>query len=400
MIADCQFSILGYPLLMNALRLSLNKRLFKLACVGFVFLAGAAIPAKADGPQDRIKVAFIGSFASGDPNTSRELERGMLAFLQTNPEAKRRIEVVKFDNHGSVLETVKVFDKIKEQHISFILGIARSDEAMAAAKEAGSQGKLFITPFATNPLIARQGPYVFQVCFTDAFQGKVLADFSFRELKAKKILVLVNSESIYSNGLSSAFLKALRPEQQSHVLEYTEGDMKVDQVLAELQGFKADVVLIPDHITRASLLAKAIRKFDPRVLFLGGDGFGGKKILMSVFGDAPDIELFYTTHWNASVKNETNKAFLKSYVTSNPGEEPTTGAAMSFDATKVLWESLKDAHLKDDPALVAASMRGREFELTTGKLIMPRSSTEEPRKSAVVVHLKNGEYSVFKTVDP
>lgn len=357
--------------------------------------------------ETRIPVAFIGSYAGGDPNTSRELERGMQAFLASDGEAGRTLKIEKFDNHGSVLETLKVFDQIHEQGIDLVVGIARSDEAMAAAKAAGARGKLFITPFATHPGITQQGNSIFQICFSDSFQGRVLAEFAVRDLHAKRILVLKNSESIYSNGLATQFLESLASAAQSSVLEYTESDMRLELLLKQLQTFQPDLIFIPDHITRASLLAKAIRKFNVKVRFLGGDGFGGKKILTSIFGDSPEIELYYTTHWSSALKTSVNEKFLKYYHLANPGDEPTTGAAMSFDAFKVLWESLKEVRARQgkarwnvDPARLTQVMRGRGFDLTTGRLVLPMGAQQEIKKSAVVIQLKEGKYSVYKTLDP
>src|SRR6266851_2584900 len=49
------------------------------------------------------------------------------------------------------------------------------------------------------------GNYIFRVCFTDAFQGKLLANFAKRSLKASNVAILTDTKSDYSVGLSRDF---------------------------------------------------------------------------------------------------------------------------------------------------------------------------------------------------
>ena len=357
----------------------------------------------AEPAADRVKVAFIAGYTGSDPNTAKELDRGMQAFLTAVPEARKHLEIETFDNKGSVIDTLRIMAEIQKKKIAFIIGIARSDEALAAAKAAGVSKMLFITPFATNSKITQQGNDIFQMCFTDAFQGEVLARLITEDLKPKKILLLVNSESVYSTGLAESFTSALGKTKKSAEIsriEYTEKEMGVDKILEAAKKLKPDVVVIPDHITRAALLAKALRKQNAEIKFLGGDGFGGQKILTGIYGDTPDIELWYTTHWHPGVENKTNHWFIDNYAKIASGSEPTSGAALTFDAFNILWETLKRSNFKGTPDQVATAMRKEKFQVTTGTLEMPKKKDEGTKKAAVVMHLKNGKYHVFKTVYP
>lgn len=365
-----------------------------------LFLFLMSVPALGEPP---VHVAFIVSYAGGDPNTSRELERGMRVFFKNNPAARKRLAIDRFDNHGSVLETIKILDQIRARKIDFIVGMARSDEAMAAAKVAGRMGKLLITPFATNPQIPLQGRTIFQICFNDVFQSRALAQFVRKDLKAKRILVLVNSESIYSTGLASGFqheLQLLGSAPESRRMDYVENEASLERILSEVSEFRPEFVFIPDHITRASLIAKAIRKSFPLVRFLGADGFGGKKILTSIFGDTAQIELYYTTHWSAGLDTEVNREFVETYRGEFPSDDASAGAALTYDAFKMLWDTIKVSGVSLKPAEVAARMRGTSYQFTTGTFVAPKRPQDGPQKSAVVIRLKDGEYSVFKTIDP
>ena len=381
---------------------------FSLTLLAVVTFANSAQSSSKEAhPPAKIKIAFIHGATGPDPNTARELERGLDAFLAQTPEALKYLQIDRYDNKGDVLETARLVDKITQENTHFIVGIARSDEALAAAKSASAHHALFITPFATHPGVGLQGPDIFQVCFSDTFQGAALAELTLDILKPKKMLLLINTESIYSSGLATQFQSSLasgahhgKKAPELKILNYTEHEMNLENVLSVVKSFQPDAVMIPDHITRAALIAKSIRGVNSKVKFLGGDGFGGKKILTGIFGDTPDIELYYTTHWHQNLKTPINQTFVSAYAKLPGAEDPTSGAALTFDAFKILWTTLKAVHFKNDSALVSSKMRKTVFEVTTGQLKLPKSPGESTKKAAVVIHVLNGEYNVFKAIEP
>ena len=367
--------------------------------LAFAQFARAAVVNTSD---KKVKIAFIAAYTGTDPNTSRELERGMDSYLKAHSELAKHLEVSRLDNKGSLSESVAIIDKLKKTGTDIIIGLARSDEAVAAAKEAAGTGALFVTPFATNPAVSKQGEFIFQVCFNDDFQGRALGALT-KDLAAKRVLILTNLESIYSVGLSQSTQKSIEATRSAHAqiknLTYTENDLNIPTAIAAVKEFKPDFVLITDHITRAARLAKALRTVDPNIKFIGGDGFGGQKILGGIFQDSPGIELFYTTHWSKSLPGKVNNVFIKAYETIAPGETPTTGAAMTFDAFKIVGESLEALNFRDDPAAIASYIRHHHFEVTTGTIEISKGASG-PEKAAVVMHLKKGEYGVYKTLKP
>jgi branched-chain amino acid transport system substrate-binding protein len=381
----------------------MTKKLIWIAAA--LFGAAVCTSQNACASKPKLKIAFVAAFTGSDPNTARELKRGLNSFLASNPSAKEAFEIERFDNKGSVLGTVETMREIHQKGIDVVVGIARSDEALAAAKEAATSKTLFITPFATNASISQQGDRIFQTCFTDALQGEALSKLVANDLKPKSIVILTNSESVYSVGLSAAFTASLeksgfRKKMSVQTISYTEKGLNADSLALQAAAFNPDVVFIPDHITRASLLAKAISKTHPKVKFLGGDGFGGKKILSGIFGDSPNIELFYSTHWHQSLAGKTNRDFINAYKKITTNEEPTAGAALTYDSMKIIWDvQAKNASLFDAASLSDRIRKG-VFELTTGKLSFQKVSEAPTHKSAIIMHLKNGEYRVFKSISP
>lgn len=345
------------------------------------------------------KVAFVGAFTGSDPNTSNELYRGYEVFKHLVKSHASLMAVQKFDNKGSVAETVNLVNQINENGINIIVGIARSDEAIAAARTVASKPILFLTPFATNSKIVEFGDNVFQICFNDIFQGQVLARLTVNELRPRSIVIFENSESLYSQGLTESYnneLSKLNPGIKVHRISYIENDLNPDALARKAESLKPQLVFIPDHITRAALIAKSVNQKVSNVRFLGGDGFGGKKILTGVFGDTPKINLLYTTHWHQDISTEKNRQFIRAYRTLFPGDEPTSGAALAFDTFSILADALKNSSTHS-PEVLSKFIRQKSFLVTTGNIRFGLGSTKQVKKQAVVLHLQDRKYGFHKT---
>lgn len=67
-----------------------------------------------------------------------------------------------------------------------------------------------ITPLSTNPEVTKAGDYVFRVCFTDDFQGKIMTAFAHDDSVAAAAVILTNITSYYSMELARYFEKTAR----------------------------------------------------------------------------------------------------------------------------------------------------------------------------------------------
>lgn len=351
-----------------------------------------------DFKNEKVPVAFVAALSGSDPHTAQELVRGLRVFEATQ---KSPFEIKVFDNKGDPEKTYSLFKELKEQKYKLIVGLARSDEALVAARAAEENKQIFLTPFATNPSISKKFSSAFQVCFNDDEQGEVLALFANSQLKAKKILVLKNSQSNYSIGLTESFVKNIqvggyREEggaAKSFVQMVYENSLEsLKDIAAAVEFKKIDLVFVPDHIQRASLIAKELVKINPHLIFLGGDGFGGAKMMAAIFGKTPEIDLYYSTHWYEEILFKKNRQFVKKYMELFPESRATSGAARSFDALNVLNQIFQNGRLQrsgvkvsdlETPKLIDI-LRHTKFETTVGDLKFSE------RKPIVMIHTHRG----------
>src|SRR6185369_13760138 len=117
-------------------------------------------------------------------------------------DGKYRIELAVEDNASKADQSAAAAQKLaSDSAIVAIVGPNASLGAIPAAEIAESSRLVLITPWSTNPkttLDARTGApkkYVFRACFTDPFEGRVLAKFALDTLKAHKAAILYDQSS-------------------------------------------------------------------------------------------------------------------------------------------------------------------------------------------------------------
>jgi len=360
----------------------MKKSVFLLIILFLVFKVHADI--------NPIKIGFIAGFSGSDPNTANELYKAVDIFFKHHPELKAKIRIEKIDNKGDVSETYKAIDSAFDKGIRLFVGIANSDEAIAASKIIQKRNGLLITPFATNPKVTEKKLNIFRVCYTDDQQGKFLAEFAKAHFKDQKLLVLTNITSSYSLGLTESFLKHF--DGNANQVTYSEPaneQKKLEQIVVKE---KPSLIFIPDHITRASLLVRGLSKVAPNAIYLGGDGFGGQKIFLSLLGDSKKITAYYSTHWHQEIKNRVNQEFINNYKKLFPGADPTSGTALSLDALEILALAIKNAGVAD-PKLVAKAIKKAKYQTTVGLLeFLPHDNS--PIKPILLMRYKEGHYSL------
>src|SRR5438132_816304 len=94
---------------------------------------------------------------------------------------------------------------ISSDGVVAMLGEVASSRSMEAAPICQQNKIPMISPSSTNVRLTEIGDYIFRVCFTDEFQGKLLATFARKSLKASSLAILTDTKSDYSVGLSRDF---------------------------------------------------------------------------------------------------------------------------------------------------------------------------------------------------
>jgi branched-chain amino acid transport system substrate-binding protein len=308
----------------------------------------------------------------------------------------RRIQLIVEDDQSKAEEASSAVTKlITQDRVVAVLGEVASSRSLAAAPVAQRQQVPMITPSSTNEKVTQIGDYIFRVCFIDPFQGEVLAQFAYNDLKARRIAILKDIRNDYSVGLTDAITRVFT-ELGGTVLDtvsYTAGDADFKVALTRIRGLKPDAIMATGYYPEAAIIVRQARELGIAMPILGGDGWVGDALKN---GREALNNTFISNHYSGDNPSPVVQNFVRTY-RERFGREPDSIAALAYDAVKVLADAItragttEGARLRD--AIATADVAG-----VTGQLKM--NAQRNVDKPAVIqeVTFVNGDVKfVYKT---
>lgn len=356
-----------------------------------LFLQGACsvygdVGAASNTPIPILKVGFLYSKTGSNSLIEKELARGIRLFELTHPKELRKIKVIKADNHGSLKGTLEQMKKFKDQEANFVVGLRSNEEALAASQFAEENEMLFVTPLAIYSKVALGKKNTFQLTTNEVLQAGALARFAVNDLKRKKVLVLVNHRSVFSQGFAESFKKGLKGFEGVLCEEHTYNgrDLNLENLKSRVLKFKPDMVFISDEISNSAILAKYIYRLDPLIPYLTGDPFSNETVMKTMLKEVPQMRVYYSSLWSEEVRTPENDKFKKLYLSRYPKEIPSQESALTYDALSILSEAF--ALTPDSPTLdrVRYYLEHTKFQTTQGEIDFSSGPTHSPVKDVYI----------------
>jgi branched-chain amino acid transport system substrate-binding protein len=310
----------------------------------------------------------------------------------------KKLRLIALDDQGKAEEAqLAVSRLVAQDKVHVILGEVASSRSLAAAPVAQRYKIPMISPSSTNPKVTEVGDFIFRVCFTDPFQGKVLAKFSAEDLKAKTAAVLVDTKSDYSVGLAEFFKKTFEELGGKVIMEqnYVGGDIDFKAQLTAVKAAKPDVIVVPGYYTEAGLILKQARELGLKGPILGGDGWDSPK-LFEIAGKSSEGG-FISNHYSVDDKDPKVQEFIQKY-NARFKSIPDGLAVMGYDAALVLVDALKRSKSLKGEDLRDAIAQTKSFPAVTGSITM--DAQRNAAKPAVVLKIENTTWKFAKRVEP
>ena len=302
----------------------------------------------------------------------------------------KKVEYITLDTKGDSTEAVMAYNKLIDRGVSAIIGEITSKPSLAVAEIAAQDNMPMITPTGTQVDITEAGPSIFRVCFTNPYQGKVLAVLAKERLNADTAAIMINNSSDYSDGIAKAFI------EQADILGikitakegYADGDKDFRAQLTKIAAEQPDVLLVPEYYEQASLIATQAREVGVKAVFIGSDGWDGiTKTLDSSSYNAIENS-YFTNHFSMQDTTPKIQNFLKSYK-DNYNEDPSAFSALGYDAVYMVKKAVENAGSTDKEAVVDA-LKNIEYDGITGYLTFDEHNN--PVKAVTILKITNGEY--------
>jgi branched-chain amino acid transport system substrate-binding protein len=352
--------------------------------------------------SNTIKVGEYASLHGSEADFGQSSHKGTaLAIEQINAAGGvlgKKIDLITEDNLSKPGESATIVKKfITRDHVVAVLGEVASGRSLEAGPICQGFKIPMISPSSTNPKVTEVGDYIFRICFTDPFQGKLLADFAKDTLKAKRVAILSDVAAPYSVGLSQYFREPFIAAGGEIVADqkYSSHDKDFKAQLTAIKAADPEAICVPGYYTEAGLIVLQARQLGISVPLFGGDGWEGQS-LIDTAGDAL-TNTFYSTHFSPIKDTPEVQKFVKAYQAKYNGETPDAMAALGYDSALVLADAIKRAGTTESSKLRDA-IATTDIVGATG-----RTKIDEHRnapKAAVIITVENRKFKFLKDVQP
>jgi branched-chain amino acid transport system substrate-binding protein len=330
-----------------------------------------------------------------------------LAVKQLNDQGGllgKKITVSYADNKSEPAEAANAMQKLIDDKVIGILGPDTSSNVLAGVNIIEKEKIPLITPFGTNPDITvdpatkKVRDYAFRTAFIDTFQGKVIASFVTKTLKAKNVAIYIDNSSDYSKGLAKFFKEDFEKNGGKVVAEeaYLQKDTDFKSALTKIAATNPDAIFVPGYYQEVGMIIKQAREMGMQQPIIGGDGWDSAK-LVEIAGGANLGNTFFSTHYSMEDKSPNVVKFVADYQKeyNEPADAPS---ALAYDSVMMFAQAIKDANSLDPSKIRDALAKLKDFDGITGKITF--DANHDPLKSAVMMTYKDGKATFVGKVEP
>ncbi|MGE5598430.1 MAG: ABC transporter substrate-binding protein [Bacteroidota bacterium] len=314
----------------------------------------------------------------------------------------RKVELVVADNKSDKVEAATAAARLVEKDkVTAIIGSWGSSLSMAAGDIVRKRQVPAVGASCTNPLVTKDNPYYFRVCFIDPFQGKVMANYAYNKLKARKAAIIQEVSNDYAVGLAKFFIDSFTKLTGDKnciltVANYNTGDQDFSAQLTNILSKKPDVVFAPGNFTESALIISQARKLNLTCPFIGGDTWEVQEFL-DIGKEAVEGAVFSTFFATETPITKESEKFLKAY-RAEYKKEPAAVTALGYDAYILILDAIKRANSFDRVKIREAIAKTKGFQGATGIITLDENG--DAVKSAVIKQVKNGKFVYLDTIEP
>lgn len=342
---------------------------------------------------DPIKIGHLASLTGSEATFGQSADRGIAMAEEERNAAGgvlgRPVEIVVVDDQSKNQEVNNCMMKlIQQDKVCAIVGEIASSNTIAAAPAAQRNKIPLVTPGSTNPEVTRKGDYIFRICYTDDYQGEVIARFAAKRLGVKNAAVITDQASAYSINLSKIFKEEFEKQGGKVAIEvsYKKTDSDYNAQVNQALQSKPDVLVLTGYYTNVGNIIQTARKAGFTGPCVGGDGWDSDT-LYQIGGKALD-NTYFTNHYTPDDPNPRIQDFIKKYQ-SKYGAVPDAMALLGYDAAMVIFDAIQRAGAAEGPKIRDALAATKDFPGVTGAITIDKD--RNARKSIVIVGIKDGK---------
>lgn len=356
---------------------------------------------------DTIRIGLVasqnGALVPWGMDSVRGAQLAVEEFQRQNPDGIRgkRIQLLIGDSGSDPVQGKSAAEKLISDGVIGIVGEVASGITAQIAASAFEKGIPVIAIGATRTDLTEGKGNVFRVCYTDDFQGPVMATFAYEELNLRRMAIMTDIRQPYSQGLSQSFREHFTKLGGEIVDEqnYNSQDTQFAGQIANIKAKNPDGLFLSGYFTEVGQIARQAREAGLNVPLLGGDGWDSQDLITA--GGQAIQGGFFCNHYNNLEERPEVQEFLRKWRAKYGRDPATTMGALSYDAMMLMLDALKRAKELDSRSLIEAIEATENFPGVSGSITLKGMNGNPPKRALVVMVGPRGQEFIkaYETTD-
>lgn len=334
------------------------------------------------GPNNRYGLAIQRGF---DLATEDVNKKGVLG--------GRPIAITYEDSAGNKDQALNAARKlIGRDKVPLILGPTLSNEMFAAGPIANERKVPIVGTSTTAAGITAMGPYVFRTSLPEGDVIPVTIKKAQAKFGIKKVAVMYGNDDAFTKSGYDVFKDALAKAGIEVLTTETFGgkDSDFSAQLTKIKGMNPDAIVVSALVEAAAGIELQARQLgiDPKVFFIGGNGFNSPK-LGDIAGKSADGTLVGSP-WFVGKKDAVNQDFVKAFK-AKYNDEPDQFAAQAYDTLHIVAKAI-DAAGAPDSEKIREALGKTTYSGVMGPFSFSAERDPADTSGVVVLVMKNGRF--------
>lgn len=354
-----------------------------------------------------IQIGIYEPMSGADSDAAKAEIKGIELAHEVYPNIGGKIvELVYSDNSSDIDAAETAINNLISKKPDIILGSYGSVYSMIAGKPVNDAKIPAIAITNDNPLVTKNYPYYFRVCYVDSNQGDLLAKYVLEQKQETTAGVLIPNNDDVAMAMATTFVDRIEAETENEDAitayeTYKPGQKDFTKPLKAIQESGVKSVLLPGDSADSANIINQAADLGMDVMFLGPTDWSSKEFRSELSSSVSKEHLAFVNFFTADdTINQESEKFLEAYHEKyGKDKEPEDSAALGYDAYLIAINAVNDAG--NDPSgndirKVLAS--AKEFQGASGNITF--NTEGDPLRSAQISTWEGKKIVSTYTVEP
>ena len=354
-----------------------------------------------------IQIGIYEPMSGADSDAAKAEVKGIELAHEVYPNIGGKIvELVYSDNSSDLDAAETAINNLISKKPDIILGSYGSVYSMIAGKPVNDAKIPAIAITNDNPLVTKNYPYYFRVCYVDSNQGDLLAKYVLEQKQETTAGVLIPNNDDVAMAMATTFVDRIEAETENEDAitayeTYKPGQKDFTKPLKAIQESGVKSVLLPGDSADSANIINQAADMGMDAMFLGSTDWSSKEFRSELSSSVSKEHLAFVNFFTADdTINQESEKFLEAYHEKyGKDKEPEDSVALGYDAYLIAINAVNDAG--NDPSgndirKVLAS--AKEFQGASGNITF--NTEGDPLRSAQISTWEGKKIVSTYTVEP